>query len=142
MLIQFTVGNYLSFKNPVTLSMVSSAIQEHLDSHVFQANSHFKLLKSAAIYGANASGKSNLFASMAFMSQLVKNSSKDSQAEEDIDVDRFQLSSETENKPASFEIVFIYENTTYRYGFEVDRKRVHNEWLYSANKNQQKETKG
>ncbi len=133
------MGNYLSFKNSVTLSMVSSAIQEHSDSHVFQANSHFKLLKSAAIYGANASGKSNLFAAMAFMSQFVKNSSKDSQAEEDIDVDRFQLSTETENKPATFEIVFIYENTTYRYGFKVDRKRVHNEWLYSTSKKQQKE---
>src|SRR5690606_3505471 len=65
MLIQFSVGNFLSFKDTVTLSMVASRIQEHKDSHVCTAN-NLKLLKSAVLYGANASGKSNLFKAMSF----------------------------------------------------------------------------
>ncbi len=67
MLLEFTVENYLSFKEPATLSMVAAtAYKEFADSHTFcfsYPNSRLKpvkLLKSAVVYGANASGKSNL----------------------------------------------------------------------------------
>ena len=58
MLIEFSVKNFLSFKNKVTLSMEKGSGEENLDNIV--SNNNLKLLKIAAIYGANASGKSNI----------------------------------------------------------------------------------
>lgn len=130
MLVEFRVGNFLSFKDEVTLSMVASADKEHLATHTVKINNKLSLLRSAAIYGANASGKSNLFNAMAFMRNFVLNSSRESQATEKIAVEKFRLSTETENKPSTFEIVFLMENIRYRYGFQVDEKQVHNEWLF------------
>jgi AAA15 family ATPase/GTPase len=136
MLVQFSVGNFLSFKEIVTLSMVASSIKEHRETNVFKAkNSKIELLKSGVIYGANASGKSNFFKAMNFMANFIKNSSKEGQVGEEIDgVESFRLSTETFEKPSYFEIVFILENIMYRYGFEVDYKEVKSEWLYYAPK--------
>jgi uncharacterized protein len=64
MLIEFSVGNYRSFKDVVTFSMVAAPIQhedEEIDrNNIFTATKEIYLLKSAVVYGANASGKSNL----------------------------------------------------------------------------------
>lgn len=130
MLIQFSVGNFLSFKDQVTFSMVASTIKEHFDTNVFEANKKLKLLKSAVIYGANASGKSNLFRAMQFARNFILISSKDTQATEEIRVTNFKLSTETENEPSFFEFIFLLEGMQYRYGFEVDRAEVHREWLF------------
>jgi len=129
MLIEFRVGNYLSFKNPVTFSMEAASISEHEEDNVFEFDK-YKLLKSAVIYGANASGKSNLIKAMSFMEMFVFNSSKDTQAKEPIKVENFRLSTETENEPSFFEIEFICDQKKFRYGFEVDKNRVHSEWLF------------
>lgn len=134
MLIEFTVGNYLSFKDTVTFSMVAAPIKEHQDNNVFSVSESLKLLKSSIIYGANASGKSNFIKAISFIKRLVINSSKETQANELIDVEAFKLSSETENQPSYFEIIFIYEEVRYRYGFEVDTIKVHREWLFHAPK--------
>ncbi len=80
MLIGFSVGNYRSFKDVVTLSMVAAEEandNDELDkNNVFKVNQQFSLLKSAAIYGANASGKSNLILAFNFMRRFVMNSAK------------------------------------------------------------------
>ena len=77
MLIEFSVGNYRSFKEPVTFSMVAAnlvAKDKNLDANnVFAADKDLRLLKSAAIYGANASGKSNLARALNFMKQFMIN---------------------------------------------------------------------
>jgi len=129
MLIQFKVGNFLSFRDMVTLSMVASPIKEHRDTNVFEADK-IKLLKSAVIYGANASGKSNLFRAMRFARKFIFISSKETQATEEIKVANFKLSTETENKPSFFEFVFLQEGIRYRYGFEINRAEVLREWLF------------
>lgn len=70
MLIEFSVGNYLSFKNNVTFSMVAAKIPENNDkfSHnICKIDEELSLLKSAAIYGGNASGKSNIATAIEFM---------------------------------------------------------------------------
>lgn len=138
MLIQFTVGNYLSFKEPVTLSMMATderAKFEKLDkNNVFKIDDELSLLKSAAVYGANASGKSNFVKAMAFMRWFIINSSKNTQVTDLIDVEEFRLSTETEGKPSFFEIVCILDGRIYRYGFEVDKKRVISEWLFHVPK--------
>ncbi|MGD1805263.1 AAA family ATPase [Dapis sp. BLCC M126] len=134
MLIEFSVGNYLSFKETVTLSMVATNViakNKSVDeNNVFDVDEELSLLKSVAVYGANASGKSNLIKAMNFMRWFVLNSSKETQIEDAINVDEFKLSTETEGKPSFFEIVFILEDKLYRYGFEVDEKQVVSEWLF------------
>ncbi len=138
MLIEFNAANVLSFKDNARLSMVASSDDALEDSNTFSED-NLKLLKSAVIYGANASGKSNLLAAMHFMRHMVINSSKDTQTNEEIDIDSFKLSSACEGKPSSFEIVFICSSGKYRYGFEVDRNNVHSEWLFNIPKTREAE---
>ncbi|MGL6344879.1 MAG: AAA family ATPase [Waterburya sp.] len=146
MLIEFTVGNYLSFKEKVTFSMEAtqtideiSSLNTSLDldwktelnhNNVFKIDDQLSLLKSAAIYGANASGKTNLIKAISFMDRFIRDSSKNTQVKDLIDVEEFRLSTETIRKPCFFEIVFWVEKKIYRYGFEVTKKEVISEWLY------------
>ncbi|NET44094.1 ATP/GTP-binding protein [Okeania sp. SIO2B3] len=134
MLIQFSVGNYLSFKKNVTLSMVATEVTAQNNSvdenNIFQVDDELNLLKSCAVYGANASGKSNLIKALDFMRRFVLNSSKETQIEDAINIEEFRLSTATEGKPSFFEIVFILDHKLYRYGFEVDKKQVVSEWLF------------
>ncbi len=132
MLIQFSVKNYKSFKDEVKLSMVASNSDKTrmADNVIDVPKFHLKLLRSAVIYGANASGKSKLLEAMDFMRSFILTSSKETQAIEPIKTDPFRLSTETENAPSLFEINFIFEDELYRYGFEVTEKEVVSEWLY------------
>ncbi|MCP4610040.1 MAG: AAA family ATPase, partial [Planctomycetes bacterium] len=90
MLIRFNVENYRSFKDLVTFSMVAaklSAKHKELDiNNLFPISNSINLLKSAAIYGANASGKSNLLDAVGFMRQFVLTSSRESLSTDPIDV--------------------------------------------------------
>ncbi|AFZ15000.1 hypothetical protein Cri9333_4209 [Crinalium epipsammum PCC 9333] len=134
MLIEFSVGNYRSFKEQVTFSMVAANLvskDKSLDvNNVFAIDQELKLLKSAAIYGANASGKSNLAKALSFMKRFMVNSSKETQSTDEISVEPFRLSTETEGKPSYFELVFLMGGRKYRYGFEVTQTRVISEWLF------------
>jgi AAA15 family ATPase/GTPase len=134
MLIEFSVGNYRSFKEKVTFSMVAAnlvAKDKKLDeNNVFAVNEDLKLLKSAAIYGANASGKSNLAKALAFMANFMISSSRDTQSVDKIAVEPFILSSETKDKPSFFELVFLIDGQQYRYGFEADHENIVSEWLF------------
>jgi AAA15 family ATPase/GTPase len=129
MLIEFKVGNFLSFKEVVTLSMVASSDREHEETNTIPVNDKLKLLKNAVLYGANAGGKSNLIKAIAFMKDFVLSSSKESSTDK-ISVKKFRLSTETENEPSTFEITFMIENIRYRYGFQADNEQVHSEWLF------------
>jgi len=130
MLIEFSIGNFRSFKEKVTLSLEASPDDWLEDSHVVIAAGR-RLLKSAAIYGANASGKSNFLAGMEIFRQFVQKSSKESQMGEKIPVIPFRLHVATESAPTHFEIVFLQNGTRYRYGFEATSEKIHAEWLFS-----------
>ncbi|PSB47663.1 AAA family ATPase [Chamaesiphon polymorphus] len=134
MLIEFSVGNYRSFKEKVTFSMVAANLvsqDKDLDiNNVFAVDKELSLVKSAAIYGANASGKSNLAKAIQFMKWFMVNSSKETQSTEAIGVERFKLSTETDDQPSFFEIVFLLDGQQHRYGFTADREKVVSEWLY------------
>ncbi|MEH1858160.1 MAG: ATP-binding protein [Nostoc sp.] len=112
----------------VTANIVAKE-KELDDNNVFAVDDDLKLLKSAAIYGANASGKSNLAKALSFMKWFMINSSKDTQSTEKIGVEPFELSTETEVQPSFFEIVFLLNGKKYRYGFEANQKRIISEWL-------------
>lgn len=129
MLIEFTVGNHLSFKDKKTLSLEASSIKE-FEENTFQAG-NYRLLKSAVIYGANSSGKSNLLKSLATMKNIIKNSTKMSSTDK-IEVKPFLLSTETDKKPSYFEVLILIDDIRYRYGFEVDEDAIHSEWLFKC----------
>jgi uncharacterized protein len=135
MLIEFSVGNYRSFKEVVTFSMVAAPIfmgnSPISENNLFSATKEIDLLKSAAIYGANASGKSNLVRAISFMKEFTINS-VGSRITSEIEAESYRLNIESEKEPSYFEIVFIIGTTRYRYGFEVDRHSVKSEWLYQT----------
>lgn len=134
MLIEFNIENFLSFKDLTTLSMVAAkSFKEHQDSHVIEAGNNLSLLKSAIIYGNNASGKSNLLEAMGFMKQFVLNSFRDALSENNeskFPLEKFALNRQTEQESSFFEITFIHQETKYRYGFEIDYDKIVAEWLF------------
>lgn len=134
MLVEFTVGNYRSFREPQTLSLLAAPLKSKDSSldenNVFDVPNNPSLLTSAVIYGANASGKSNLFQALDFMRSFVLESPKETKATGGIDVEPFRLSTVTSDQPSHFEIVFIASGKRYRYGFEVTQEQVEAEWLY------------
>jgi AAA15 family ATPase/GTPase len=134
MLVEFTVANFRSFQDAMTLSMVAAnlvAKDKTVDtSNLIKTDSEISLLKTAVIYGANASGKSNLLKALLFMKSFMVNSSKESQSTEKIGVEPFKLGLYGETSPSHFELVFIMDGIRYRYGFEADRNRVSAEWLF------------
>ena len=133
MILQFSIKNYKTFKEKAVLSLIASNYdKETRENENIYYNEEFglRLLKSAVIYGANASGKSKLLDAFAFMRKYAINSSKESQKGDKIDVDPFRLNSETEKESSEFEIIFVYKKVLYRYGFEVTKKRVISEWLF------------
>lgn len=137
MLIQFSVKNFRTFKDKATLSFVASNYDKDTreDENIFHDPTHnLRLLKSCVIYGANASGKSKFIEALVFMKKFVITSSKDSQKGDKISVEPFKLNSISEKEPSEFEVIFIYKNVQYRYGFEVTNKIVISEWLYSKPK--------
>ena len=140
MLIEFSVANYRSFRDEATFSMVASSLKakypELNEKNLFASQGGVNLLTSAAIYGANASGKSNLIAAINFMRHFVIHSAniRENEKKESIEVEPFRLSTITDTEPSFFEIVFIVKERRYRYGFEVTANRVEAEWLYVAPK--------
>lgn len=132
MLIKFSVGNYLSFKDISTLDMSAEALKEKKDFiHIpFLHNPKISLLKSAAIYGHNSFGKSNLFKAYASFRQMVLSSFTIGNIIYETDIEPFRLNTTTVNKPSFFEVIFIIKQTKYRYGFEIHEKKVISEWLY------------
>ena len=138
MLIEFTVGNFCSFRDRFTLSMVAAKLaakDKSLDeNNVIVQPNHPPLLTSAAIYGPNASGKSNLIGALMFMRGFALGSLQGTEATGGIGVDPFRLNARTVQQPSHFEVVIIIERQRYRYGFEVTGDIVVNEWLYTVPK--------
>ncbi|MFN8496873.1 MAG: ATP-binding protein [Anaerolineae bacterium] len=131
MLIEFQVANYRSFKERQVLSMVASA-DRSLPANTFDVAGFGKrrLLKTAVVYGANASGKSNLINAIGFARAFIQ-SSANRRADAEIRVSPFQFAAETRSAPSEFEFNILIDGVRYQYGFAVDRRRVHREWLFA-----------
>ena len=117
--------------------MEATSITEHPDNVFTTPDGRYRLLKSVAIYGANASGKSNLIAAMRYMYNLVMLNLKLNSTDV-LDATPFELSSDKKSAPSFFEVVFLIENIRYRYGFEVDNKKIQTEWLFETKVNTEK----
>ena len=130
MLVEFSIENYRSFKDMVTFSMEASVDKINPQNVVYAAQgTKFNLLKSAFIYGANASGKSNLISAFRTFREIVNNSKRD--LNEAIPVTPFKLDQTMLNEPTTFEIVFLHNGIKYIYGFSVNAEYILEEWYYS-----------
>ncbi|WP_252178287.1 ATP-binding protein [Endozoicomonas sp. 4G] len=135
MIVELFVENYKSIKQRQSLNLTKMAGEE-LTDNAFELDAPNKLclLKSAAIYGANAAGKSNFISALDTMQSIVKESAKESQRGDKLSVVPFRLSNDTINEPTEFEIVFIVSGVKYQYGFSLTEDQVKEEWLFASPK--------
>ena len=130
MLIEFRVKNYRSFRDEQVFSMVASSdsdlLQNTFDPSVVPNRK--RLLTAAAIFGANASGKSNLISAFSFLRRIVTTSD---QRRKDVSIrtEPFLLDTESKENLTSFDIHFIYDGIRYRYYLAVDNERIREEEL-------------
>jgi hypothetical protein len=126
MLVSFSVANYRSFGEEVTLNMVASnKLSDHDDHRAPIGDTGKYLVKSALIYGANASGKSNLVKAMGFAQRLVAWRQQDRLP----NVDFFRFQPEGAAKPSSFEFRFLVNDRVFVYGFDLTSNQILSEWL-------------
>lgn len=133
-LIEYRVKNFMSYKDEIVLSMVADTNRELAETNVFQQG-NMTLLKTAAIFGANASGKSNLIASFKFLIHLMH--SKADASDPFSDLPLFKLNPAYRKKPIEYEISFFLGSQRYRYGLELDEEGICSEWLYFVPKRQE-----
>jgi predicted ATPase len=138
MLLELTVGNFRSFRDDATLSMVSTKLKSR-DPAVDEVTRHqlsddLSVLHTAAIYGANASGKSNLIRALGMARRWIMDSAREGQVNDPIPTVPFLLDEDSVREPTHVEIVFVHNAVQYRYGFEVDVRHVHREWLFKREK--------
>jgi uncharacterized protein len=140
MFLEFKCSNFKSIKDEVKLNMSTvNSYAEHADTHIIKnsGREEVELLKSIAIYGSNGGGKSNLIKAMEFMNVLLHSSFKDSlepKAEKPVWNFHHRLSTETINKPSTFEMSFIIKGIIYKYGFSVQDWIITREYLYKTDK--------
>lgn len=132
MLVQFMLKNVLSFREETILDMTAiNAYKEHM-CNLIDIGIKEKFIRVAAIYGANASGKSNLHFAMNCFKNLVYESFNNVSDKKDIAIKRFfmpfSFDGNTEN--SEFQIVLILDNFEYTYGFEYNSEFIEEEWLY------------
>ena len=131
MLIQFTVENFLSIRDKVYLSLEPSKDSEHLENLITKGD--YNAVTSAAIYGANASGKTSLFKAITTALIMLRNSNN-IQVTDRLPVIPFKFDSESKNKPTSFEFTFIAsDDKKYIYGFSATAEKIVEEYLYCYN---------
>lgn len=131
MLVEFKVSNFRSLRDEQSLSFSASADREHESSHCIETG--FKnvprLTRAAVVYGANASGKSNLIFAFAAMRNLVLHSTSMSEVQFAEQYTPFRLDCETASRPTEFELTVILAGVRYQYGFAYDAQRICREWL-------------
>lgn len=134
MLIKFSVGNYLSFKDISILNFTGDSLKERIDFvHTpYLYNPELSILKSIAIYGYNSFGKTNFLKAYKSFIDIIFGSFYLGNEQRNLDISPFILSTETINEPSYFEIIFILDKTKYRYGFKATSQKIIEEWLFYA----------
>jgi len=131
MLIEFRVKNFRSLRDEQVLSMVASSDKSLLDTHAadtgLKAVPH--LLRSAAVYGANASGKSNLIKALQYMRGVVVESAALQPGQTFDRLQPFKLDATSVSQPTEFEVTFILSGVRYQYGFAMNSQRIVSEQL-------------
>lgn len=131
MLVEFSVENFRSFKEEAVLSMEASADKTHPDNMVTIGKD--RIIKTAAIFGANASGKSNIFMALTAGIMIVRNSLMLPPNAPISGINPFKFDKEMAGKPTSFKFVFYAGGKKYIYGFSATREKIIEEYLYVYN---------
>ena len=131
MLVEISISNYRSIGDKQTLSLTPAPKQKEYPINIITEGA-YDALNAIAIYGSNASGKSNLLRSISVMNEIVHISSRTSSTTK-LPFDPFALKEGYVDKPTEFEIVFIKDEKRYRYGFSYMRSSIIREWLYRKN---------
>lgn len=131
MLVEFRVKNFRSLRDEQVLSLVASKDKTLQDTHTFSSgiSAAPTLLRSAAIYGANASGKSNLIKALQYMRGVVAESATVIQPGQTFAVQPFRLDADSASQPSEFEATFLVNGVRYQYGFAMTAQRIVREYL-------------
>ncbi len=133
MLIEFSLTNFRSIKDRQTLSLAAYNRDKNLPQNIIQKDlpglSNTQYLKSAVIYGANASGKSNFYKAAEFFYHLIVNSATALKPDDETGVSPFRLDEKSMNEPSEFEITFESEWIRYQYGAKLNNEQILEEWL-------------
>jgi len=131
MLIEFRASNYRSIREEVCLSMVASPDETLQERNLVLSGVKGvpRLTRSAVVYGANASGKSNLVLALASMRSMVVNSAAGMAPGQRFLHQPFGLDGTHGNQPTTFEVTFVLEGVRHQYGFAFTSERVTEEWL-------------
>lgn len=140
MFIKFEFGNFRSFRDSQMFGMEAMPLRTNdnglNEANVFQ-ESGIRMLKTKAIYGGNASGKSNLAKAIAAFQMMVSRSVAEENLPAQIWNDRFQLITDWDEKPVFFQYIFLFDDTIYRYGFQILESIISYEWLYAGSHGQE-----
>lgn len=131
MLLQFSVENFKSFKNKAVLSLEAST-DKTLPMNLIETGKD-RILRSAAIFGANAAGKSNIFSALTAAIVFIRHSNAMQVSEPIFSIIPYKFNSDNINMPTSFEFVFLSEGKKYVYGFSATQREVISEYLYVYN---------
>jgi len=133
MLLEFSVTNFRSIKEKQTLSLLKTKKNElpnNFTTVTLSTGKTLDVLNSAVIYGANASGKSNLVLAMEAMIGIIENSFGYQLNQGVKNIEPFLLARENVNQPTEFELDLIDSGVRYVYGFSATKNKVVDEWLY------------
>jgi len=130
MLIRFSLENFMSFADKAEMSLIASKERQHGDRVAHIKKFSFRLLPIAAIYGGNASGKTNLFRAISFAKRFIVSGT---QLDHFIPVEPYRLNNELSQKPSGFRFEIYIDGQIYEFGFSTDKKQVHTEWLTLLN---------
>jgi AAA15 family ATPase/GTPase len=130
MIIKFRFSNFLSFRDEQELSLVAGSTRKDTQVAIPSDAAPHGLLRCAAIYGANASGKSNIFKALEYFVGAIRHSHRNWEPEGDTGITPFKLSKSSGNA-SLFELDFVVESVPYQYGFTLDSKTILREWLNS-----------
>lgn len=134
MLLSFRMANFRSIRDEQAFSFVRgsyAAPPPAADSGDGNRPWDARVGTVAGLYGANASGKSNVLKGLGFMRDAVLNSYQRWASDTPIPVEPFRLDSNFENEPSLFEAIFVINRVRYQYGFRITAKEVVGEWLYA-----------
>ena len=130
MLVQFSVKNFMSFKEKQDFSMEAGIGDENPDNIININESNEGVLKTTALYGANASGKTNLIKAFSVAIMMIRLSNNRQPGEKLLQMEPFAFDENTKKEPCEFEFIFYTNNNKYVYGFKADKNKIHEEYLY------------
>ncbi|WP_460990468.1 AAA family ATPase [Sinomonas soli] len=127
-LLRFTFENHGSFRDEADLTLVKPELRSSRPKEGTWAEWTAPV---AAVYGANASGKSCLLNALAYMRDFIANSATSWSSRKSIHRDAFALDERSKSAPSTFALDFVLDDIRFEYGFTLDSKAIVDEWLYT-----------